>query len=828
MRSIKRALTFAGAGTIAAALTAVALEPLVRSAHIIHPKTGAAIIIPGKDGDSTLLHNGWRITPAGRPVQTGDMLLGGAISPDGRTLAIANAGYNVHAIHLVDIVTEKEIARLPVVKTWNGIAWSPDGKTLYASGGVNNTASDIYRFQKDEAGGWQKTEGFKLIGAVDKKICVAGMTTSADGGILYALNDSDNKLYAISTADGSALFNVAVGDHPINLRLSRDGKQAYVANWGGSEVAVVDISGPANSGVIKRLSTGAHPNDIALSSDGRLFISCGSADAVTVYDASNFQVMETIRTTLTPRSPSGSTPNAVAVTRDNKRLYIANADNNDVCVVDISSRGKSRIEGFIPTGWYPTALLTSPDGGKVIIGSGKGAGTRPNPTRDPKLPMSFPYIGTQLNGVLSFVDAPDSTKLKEFTKQVVMNTPYKDTLLSQAPGSRKTAVPRRVGEASPIKYVLYVIKENRTYDQVFGDMPKGNGDPSLCLFGNEVTPNQHALADQFVLLDNLYCNGEVSQDGHPWSDAAYVTDFTQRAWVTAYSRKGEPPGGAKVTDPPAGYLWESAGRKGLTFRSYGEMSGHKSLQDHTNLSFVGKGGPNQPAPGRDTDRADIFIQEFKEFEAANTIPRFMVMSLGENHTRGTAVGAYTPKAAVASNDLALGKIVDAISHSSVWKEFAIFVIEDDAQNGPDHVDSHRTTGLIISPYTRRGAVDSTMYQTASMIRTMELILGLDPLSQYDAAATPMFESFTDKADLAVFTALPAKIDLNAKNGQTAYGAAESSRMNWSEYDRVDENALNRILWHSIKGRNVPMPAPVRTVVSGRPQTHSASAKRDDD
>jgi YVTN family beta-propeller protein len=827
MRASRQVFTLVGIGITAAALTAVALEPFIRSAHIKHPKTGAAIIIPGKDGDSTILHNGWRITPAGRPVETGDMLLGGALSPDGKTLAIANAGYNVHAIHLVDIGTEKEIARLPVVKTWNGIAWSPDAKTIYASGGVNNTVDDIYRFQRDEAGGWKKLGGFKLIGAVDKKICVAGIALSADGSILYALNDSDNKLYAINTADGSALFNVAVGDHPVTLRLSKDGKKAYVANWGGSEVAVVDISGPSNSGVIKRLPTGAHPNDIALTADGRLFISCGSADAVSVYDASTYQMVETIRTTLTPRSPSGSTPNAVAVTGDNKRLYIANADNNDVCVVDISARNKSRIEGFIPTGWYPTALLTSPDGGKVIIGSGKGVGTHPNPSADPKRPMSFPYIGTQLNGMLSFVDAPDSNKLRDYTKQVVMNTPYKDSLLSQVAG-RKTAIPRRVGDTSPIKYVLYIIKENRTYDQVFGDMPKGNGVLSLCLFGSDVTPNQHALAEQFVLLDNLYCNGEVSQDGHPWSDAAYVTDFTQRAWVTAYSRKGEAPGGGQVTDPPSGYLWESAGKKGLSFRSYGEMSGHKSLVGHTNLAFIGKGGPNQPAPGRDTDRADIFIQEFKEYEAAKTIPQFMVMSLGENHTRGTAVGAFTPKAMVASNDLAVGKIVDAISHSSVWKEFAIFVIEDDAQNGPDHVDSHRTTGLVISPYTRRAVVDSTMYQTASMIRTMELILGLDPLSQYDAAATPMFESFTDKADLAAFTALPAKIDLNAKNGQTAYGAAESSRMNWSEYDRVDENALNRILWHSIKGRNVPMPAPVRSVVSGKSQAHSASAKRDDD
>src|SRR5215510_9119795 len=311
------------------------------------------------------------------------------------------------------------------------------------------------------------------------------------------------------------------------------------------------------------------------------------------------------------------------------------------------------------------------------------------------------------------------------------------------------------------------MKENRTYDQVFGDLKQGNGDPSLTLFGREVTPNQHALAEQFVLLDNLYCSGEVSQDGQPWTTSAYATEFTQRAWTLSYSKHGGLVTGGGISDQSTPYIWELARQKGLTVKTFG--MGNR----------------------------------------AGTVPNFMFMSLGENHTQGTTPGAFTPKAQVASNDVAVGKIVEAITKSRVWPAFAIFIIEDDAQNGPDHVDSHRTAGLVISPYVKRGVVDSTMYTTVSMLRTMELLLGLAPLTQHDAAAPPMVGSFMGKPDLSGFTALPARVDLMAKNPDHGYGAAQSAAMDFREYDRIDEDALNRILWHSIKGVDVAYPAPVR-------------------
>jgi phospholipase C len=355
------------------------------------------------------------------------------------------------------------------------------------------------------------------------------------------------------------------------------------------------------------------------------------------------------------------------------------------------------------------------------------------------------------------------------------------------------------------------MKENRTYDQVFGDLKQGNGDPSLTLFGRDVTPNQHALAEQFVLLDNLYCSGEVSQDGQPWTTSAYATDFTQRAWTLSYSRHGSLETGGGISDQSTPYIWELARQHGLSVKTFG-MGNRRGIAEVRSTRFDQRPADPQLTRARDYERADRFVEEFQEMDRQGTVPNFMFMSLGENHTNGTTPGAYTPKAQVASNDVAVGKMVEAITKSKVWAQFAIFIVEDDAQNGPDHVDSHRTAGLVISPYVKRKAVDSTMYSTVSMLRTAELLLGLAPMTQHDAAAPAMVNSFMATADLSGFTAVPAKIDLMTKNPPQGYGSVVSARMDFSDYDRVDEDALNRILWHSIKGADAPYPAPVRRAV----------------
>jgi YVTN family beta-propeller protein len=617
--------------------------------------------------------------------------------------------------------------------------------------------------------------------------------------------------------------------------VGRNGALLYVSDWADRAVLAVR---PEDLRTVAKIQVGEHPNQLALHpKDDRLFVACASSNCVSVIDTKRGHVTETIYTALFPRAPEGSTPDALAVAPDGKTLYVANADNNCVAVIDIAVPSKSQVKGFIPTGWYPTAVAVTPDNKTLLVGVGKGNQTKANPIykdsqkgapsgRD----LPFPYIGTTLSGALSLVPVPEEKQLAEYTAAVYRNCPYSDRLLSNAPSRHKTAIPTRVGDPSPIKYVLYIIKENRTYDQVFGDLKKGNGDPSLVMFGEEVSPNHHKLAEEFVLLDNLYCNGQVSRDGHPWSTMAYHTDYIARDWHLTYSRRAgvDDDDEGNLQKAPSGYLWDACARHGLSYRSYGEYGRRVSQPDGT-LKMEGAvpglvghmcpdyGFPRAPGQrSRDTDNVEIFLKEYRAFEKAGTMPRFIVMSLGEDHTSGTTPGAFTPQACVASNDLALGRLVEAVSQSKLWPQTAILVIEDDAQNGPDHVDAHRTVGLVISPYTKRRHVDSTQYSTVSMIRTIELILGLPPLSQYDAAARPMFESFTDQPDLTPYRHVPARIDLDAKNTKLAYGAERSRKMDFSEYDRIDDFELNEILWRSIKGKNAPLPPAVRRAIANRP------------
>jgi DNA-binding beta-propeller fold protein YncE len=793
-----------------------------------HPATGQEITVPGRNGPNALLVNGWQTTPAGRQLESGDMILSGRLSPDGTLFAFTNTGYTHHALHLVDLSTEKEVATFQMEQAWSGLAFSPKGDRLFVSNGAGYKESDIQVFDRWDNGGWKEARaGYSLYGAQKDRTAVSWLGTSPDGALLYALNNSDESLYVLETHGGRAVAKLQVGDHPIAAALSKDGRTLYVANLGAATVAIVDVSDPARATVTGTLATDPHPNDVALTPDGRLFVSCGNTNNVIAFDPKSRQKLEVISTALTPKAPAGSTPDALAISPDGKTLYVADADNNAVAVIDVADPGKSRPLGFLPTGWYPTMVATSADGKRVIVGSGKGAGTGPNLVKRPIDPIapavSFQHHGNQLNGLISFIDTPDAARLSSYTKQVYENARYRDAQLESSGVAATTVIPSKVGEASPITHVLFIMKENRTYDQVFGDLKQGNGDPSLTLFGRDVTPNQHALAEQFVLLDNLYCSGEVSQDGQPWTTSAYATEFTQRAWTLSYSKHGSLATGNGIQEQSTPYIWELARQHGLKVMTFG-MGNRRGVADVRSTRFERADWDPQPenrpagsesARTRDFTRADRFVAEFEAMDRNGTVPNFMFMSLGENHTQGTTPGAYTPKAQVASNDVAVGRIVEAITKSRAWPTFAIFIIEDDAQNGPDHVDSHRTAGLVVSPYVRRGAVDSEMYSTVSMLRTVELLLGLPPMTQHDAAAPPMVASFMARPDLSGFKALPAQIDLMTKNPPQGYGAAISARMDFSDYDRIDEDALNRVLWHSIKGAGTPYPAPVRRVLASR-------------
>jgi YVTN family beta-propeller protein len=790
---------------------------------------------PGPKAKGFLLPNGWTITPAGEQVPLADLPLNIVPLADGRRALVATSGYNAHELTLVDLDAKQKLATETVRQSWFGLALAPGEDKLWWSGG----GGAVLHALELKDGKLARVEGrdptTAETKAADKLKFRSGVTLDAKRNVLYSLDMDAGELFVIDLAGKAAPRTVKLGGRPYDVAMARNGSRLYVSDWAGRNVLAVD---PNDLRVVAKIAVGEHPNQLAVSpDDDRMFVACASSNHVAVIDTKRGIVTETISTSLFPKAPEGSTPDALAISPDGEKLYVANADNNCVAVVDISVANRSQVQGFIPTGWYPTAMAVTPDGKRLLVGVGKGNQTRANPipkSADPKLDdrgnrgRPFPYIGTTLTGALSIVSVPTAAQLAAYTETVYRNCPYSDELLTVAPHPEKTAIPNKVGDASPIKHVIYIIKENRTFDQVFGDIGRGNCDPSLVMFGLDVTPNHHKLANEFVLLDNLYCNGHVSTDGHPWSTMAYNTDYVARNWALTYSgREGiDDDDEGDLRNAPSGYLWDSCARHNLTYRSYGEygrrvsqpdgtfkMEGHvPGLVGHMCPTF---GIPKADGKARDTDNVETFLAEFRDFERNGNLPHFIIMSLGEDHTSGTRPGAFTPQASVASNDLALGRLVEAVSRSKYWPEIAIFVIEDDAQNGPDHVDAHRTAGLVISPYVKRKTLDSTQYTTVSMIRTMELILGLEPLSQFDAAAQPMFACFSAQADLAPYVAESARIDLDATNTPLAYGAERSSKMDFSEYDKIDDFELNEILWRSIKGRDAPLPPAVRRAIAYR-------------
>jgi YVTN family beta-propeller protein len=793
-----------------------------------------------------VLPNGWTVSPAGVQVELTDLPLNILPLADGQHALVATSGYNAHQLSLVDLGAAKVIDSETVRQSWFGLAVDARQENVWWSGGGGNLrhSFELKGLDLTRIGGpeprpepaKEKEKGkTKKAGGAGAHF-QSGLTLSPNGKTLYTLDIDGSSITATALDSPEKPLTVSVGVRPYDVVVARNGARLYVSDWASRTVLVLD---PADLRTVAKIAVGEHPNQIAVHpEDDRLFVACASSNSVAVIDTRRGIVTETIATALFPRAPEGSTPDALAVAPDGETLYVANADNNCIAVIDIEHPGRSQVKGFIPTGWYPTAVAVTPDGKSILVGVGKGNQTRPNPIDRSKVEaaaggesrrLPFPYIGTTLSGALGIVRVPDDKTLAAYTETVYRNCPYSDTLLTNAPYARKTAIPTRVGDPSPIKHVIYIIKENRTYDQVFGDITRGNGDPTLVMFGEKITPNHHALAEEFVLLDNLYCNGHVSADGHPWSTMAYNTDYIARNWALTYSKRAgvDDDDEGDLSRAPSGYLWDACARNNLTYRSYGEYGARVSQPDG---SFRMEGrvpglvGHTSPEFGivkagkvvRDTDRVDTFLKELRDYENNGNLPRFIVMSLGEDHTTGTAPGTYTPQACVASNDLALGRLVEAVSHSKYWPETAIFVIEDDAQNGPDHVDAHRTVGLVVSPYTQRHALDSSQYSTVSMLRMIELILGLPPLSQFDAAARPMFDSFIDKPDLTPYTHRPARVDLDATNDPLAYGADRSSRMDFSEYDKIDDFELNEILWRAVKGKDAPLPPAVRRAIAYRP------------
>ena len=771
------------------------------------------------DAKRITLPNGWSLTPVGTSITLGDLPLNIAVSKNKKYLAVTNNGQSSQRIQLIDVKNKKILSDIEIAKSWLGLKFSSDDKWLYASGGNDNW---ILKYLNTN-GNLKLADSFKLGKKWPVKICPTGLDIDDDNHTMYVVTKEDSSLYVVDLLRHTTMYRLPLGSEAYTCILSRDKKELYVSLWGAKELVVYNVG---KKTVTQRISVGDHPNDLAISKNNKfLFVANALDNSVSIVDLKLKKTIETLNAALYPDALQGSTTNSVSLSDNDKTLFIANADNNCLTVFDVSTPGHSRSKGFIPVGWYPTCVRTIGSG--IYVTNGKGFSSKANPygpsplekhqqtkwkEGDMNKPMDVQYIGGLFKGELSIIAEPSENELSIYSEAVYKNTPYTKNKEKLASGEKGNPIPMQPGVSSPIKHVFYVLKENRTYDQVLGDMTAGNGDSSLCLFPRQITPNEHKIADQFVLLDNFYVDAEVSADGHNWSMGAYANDFVEKTWPTSYGGRGgnyDFGGIRKIAFPKNGFIWDLCLRNNVTVRNYGEFSddGRPHLQTLAKNTCTKYPGWNLAF--RDIDREKIWEKDFDSLVAINKVPQFNLVYLPNDHTSGLSKGAYTPFAAVGDNDQALGRLIDHLSKSSIWKESVVFVLEDDAQNGPDHVDAHRSIAFVAGPYVKHHFVDHTMYSTTSMIRTIELILGLPPMSQYDAAATPMWRCFNSEPDLVSYDHLPPGVNLDERNTAINELSEKSAGFDLTKEDNVPDLLFNEVLWYAIKGPSVKFPAPKR-------------------
>ena len=814
---------------------------------------------------------GHQVTFPGRPV---DLVL----ADDGRTLIVKNIGDLV----FIDVAQAKVTGVLPLAKKKVGESiemgkiYSGMSVTgLLATQGqilVTNSKDALMVAGKAPAGMYQWSKAIALPNAaVGGAPHPAGLCLTPDHQ-LWVTATRSNGVHRVDLEKGVVDAKVATGIAPFTICAPRPDK-LYVSNWGGdapsdnepqadsskSMVRIDPRTSVANSGTVsvlssqgstwkcvKSITVGLHPSGMVASPGGKLvFVANASSDSVSVISTESDQVVETISTRPESRLPFGSGSNALALSPDGATLYVANGTNNCVAVVALGARAMehpskttlaaSTVCGLIPTGWYPGAIQVSPDGKHLYVANIKGHGLLADMREKEKGRSSGDYLGS-----VSIIDTPSSQQLAAYTAEVNANNRLALSLAGMEAPRQQVApapVPERHGEPSVFKHVLYIIKENKTYDQVLGDLKQGDGDESLCIFPEHITPNTHALAQEFTLFDNFYCSGAKSPDGHSWVNEAYVTDYLERSFG-GFTRSYPYEGSDALAFAPTGFLWDNALAHGLSFRNYGEFckttytpkatkwldvygdykNGTKNVQTlvepnmqslapHTHTTW-----PGFPLHTPDVCRARIFREEMARYEKEGSLPRLLYLFLPQDHTSGTTPGYPTPRAMVADNDQALGEIVETVSRSKFWPDTCIFVVEDDPQSGYDHVDGHRTVALAISPYSRRKHVDHTNYNQTGMVKTIELILGLPPMNQLDLSATPMRECFAAEANLSPFHARAAQIPLDEMNpplsklkGTALKWAKKSIELDFDEEDEADDDTLNRIVWHSVRG-DQPYPA----------------------
>ena len=762
------------------------------------------------------LPNGWSLTPVGKSIQLGDLPLNMAVSKSGKYIAVTNNGQSTQSIQLIDVKNEKQLDEIIIPKSWYGLKFTENEKILYAGGGNDNWILEYHIVDNK----LQLADSIKLGKKWPEKISPAGIDLDEARQLMYVVTKENNSLYVIDLKTKTIQKQIKLNGEAFSCLLSPDKSQLYISCWGCDQVILFDTKRMILGSSIK---VGDNPNEMLLTNDGSfLCVANANDNSVSVIDTKQKKVVETLNAALYPNAPSGSTTNGLALSTDEKTLYIANADNNCLAVFNVSKIGSSISKGFIPVGWYPSNVKVI--GKKIYVTNGKGFSSManpygPNPFRkketviyqqgDTAKPIGVQYIAGLFKGTMSIINTPSEKQLGIFSQAVYANTPYNKQKESLAEGITGNPIPMKVGDASPIKYVFYIIKENRTYDQVLGDIPEGNGDTSLVLFGKNITPNQHKLTNNFVLLDNFYVDAEVSADGHNWSMGAYATDFLEKTWPTSYGGRGgnyDGEGNRAVANNKNGFIWDHCKRHNVTYRTYGEFADEgkaniAALKKHMCAKFAGF-----DMSISDTVRFHDWKNDFDSMLAINAVPHFNTVRFGNDHTEGLRKGKRTPFALVADNDLAVGMFVEYLSKSPIWNQTAIFILEDDAQAGADHVDAHRSPAYVAGGFVKRNFVDHTMYSTTSILRTIELILGLPPMTQYDAAAKPMWRAFNNISDPKGFTAIMPTINLFERNTAVNDWQRLSETFNFAKEDAIPDFEFNQVVWFSVKG-NIPFPGP---------------------
>jgi YVTN family beta-propeller protein len=790
--------------------------------------------------EPVMLPNGWNLTPAGKQLPLGDLPLNMAISHDQKLIAVTNNGYGRQCVQIFDTRRNVKTDDKTIKASWYGLCFSPDGKRLYASAGNIN---QIMIYDVDKKGNINLADSIVMGKPWPTKISPAGIAIAPKTNQLYVVTRWDNSLYIYDLNDKHLIRKEPLGGEGYSVVISKDGEYAYASCWGHEEVVIWNIN---KENWEKRIKVGSHPNEMCIDEKHhRLFVANADDNSVSVINLNNLQVEETLNAALYGSTLSGSTTNGLCIANDGKKLVVANADNNCLTLFDISHIGQSRGIGFIPVGWYPTNVKCTRN--KLWVTNGKGLRSKANPngprpidlkvnyghhTGDKNKTKGVEYIAKLFLGAMSIIDMPNEAQLKEYTLQVFNNTPYtgKSTfksannysqdILNKNEIRKNSPIPQVIGEKSPIKYVFYIIKENRTYDQILGDMSQGNGDSTLTIFGRKYTPNLHKLAQDYVLLDNFYVNAEVSCDGHNWTMGAYANDYLEKTWPSYYSGRGDVysgEGGHHMGNNKSGFFWDLCKNGGVSYRSYGEFLSRKKIKDEKTPGPIQADIPvlkEHFCPTfepwslevRDTVRYRQWATEFDSLLSVSKVPKFNTVRFGGDHTEGMKLGRPSPYAHVADNDLAVGMFIEHLSQSPIWKEAVVFIIEDDAQNGADHVDAHRSTVYIAGGMVKHHYVDSTPYTTSSILRTMELILGLPPMSQYDAAAQPVWRCFTNNVDLTPYRCLPENISLNDVNLKKNKWQVMSERYNFAVEDDVPDVEFNQVLWHGLKGDKITYPS----------------------